>query len=80
LRGIPLTLMPELVTIEADRFEYEMEMLWRSARLRPIRQIPVRSIYIGKNESSHFHPVWDTLRYYARLAVLRWRWLRRRDY
>lgn len=75
LRGIPLGLMPELVTIEADRFEYEMEMLW-SLRLRPIRQVPVRSIYIGRNESSHFHPVWDTLRYYSKLASLRWRWLR----
>lgn len=75
LRGIPLSLMPELITIESDRFEFEMEMIWRS-RLLPLRQIPVGSLYIGKNESSHFHPVWDTLKYYARLASLRLRWLR----
>lgn len=72
LRGIPLRQMPELIDIQADRFEFEMEMIWRS-RLGPIRQIPVRSIYIGRNESSHFHPVRDTLRFYARLAALRWR-------
>ncbi len=75
LRGIPLELMPALVDIQADRFEYEMEMVWQ-ARLGPIRQIPVRSIYIGRNESSHFHPVHDTLRFYGALARLRLSWLR----
>lgn len=74
LRGIPLALIPTLLGIEADRYEWEMEMIWRT-RLGPIRQIPVQSIYIGRNESSHFHPVRDTLKFYGKLASLRWRWL-----
>ncbi len=72
MRGIPFELFGDLLDIKADRFEWEMEMIWR-CRNHPIRQIRVQSIYIGKNESSHFHPVLDTLKFYGRLLGLRLR-------
>lgn len=77
LRGIPVTAMPELIAIDSDRFEYEMEMIWRM-RQGPIRQVPIPCFYAGNYASSSFHPVWDTVRYYRKLVALRWRWLRHR--
>lgn len=78
MRGIPFELFADLLDIKADRFEWEMEMIWRCRNHR-IRQIRVQSIYIGKNESSHFHPVLDTIKFYGRLMGLRWRSLFQRS-
>ena len=60
LRGIPLTpdSMPALLELAGDRYEYEMEMLLNSRLLFPdgILEIPIQTIYLDQNQSSHFRP------------------------
>lgn len=68
LRGIPLTgdSMPGLLELAGDRYEYEMEMLLYSGLLFPdgILEIPIQTIYLEQNQSSHFRPLADGMRIY----------------
>lgn len=69
LRGFPTMLIPELLTIPGERYEYEMAVLidyCRAGRL-PV-EIPIRTIYAGNNRSSHFRPIADSARIYRALA------------
>lgn len=68
LRGIPRSLMPLLVSVPSNGYEFESEMLiccQRSAH--PIREEPIRTIYVDGNKSSHFNPVLDSLKIYFTL-------------
>jgi putative flippase GtrA len=69
LRGLPLTLLPELIALDGERYEYEMTMLAHLCRdgSKPV-EIPIETIYIEGNRSSHFNPVWDSMRIYFVLA------------
>lgn len=65
LRGIPAGLIPALLAIPADRYEYELEMLLAAHRLRRgIAEIPVATVYMERNLSSHFNPLTDSMRIY----------------
>lgn len=68
LRGIPLTTdsMPALLELTGDRYEYEMEMLLYSGLLFPggILEIPIQTIYLEQNQSSHFRPLADGMKIY----------------
>ena len=65
LRAFSDRLVPSLLNISGDRYEYEMNMLLAFAdQKRPIVEIPVSKIYIDGNETSHFHPVKDSIRIY----------------
>lgn len=68
LRGIPYRMIPDMLEIEGDRYEYEMNMLLNAARgKRDIREVPIRTVYIRGNESSHFRAVRDSLMIYRRI-------------
>jgi glycosyltransferase involved in cell wall biosynthesis len=70
LRGVPITLLPQLMTLEGERYEYEMTMLahlCRNPRLRPI-EVPIETVYFEDNRSSHFSPIRDSMRIYFVLA------------
>ena len=62
LRGLPRGLFDRLLAIAGDRYEYEIRMLV-DARLHPAppRQVPIETIYIDGNKSSHYRPLADTL-------------------
>ena len=77
LRGIPAALLPRLLAIPGDRYEYEIRMLADARRhsVRPI-EVPVRTIYLDGNASSHYRPLRDTFR--TQLAL--WGTLFRRNY
>ena len=77
LRGIPAALLPRLLAIPGDRYEYEIRML-ADARRHPARpiEVPVRTIYLDGNASSHYRPLRDTFR--TQLAL--WGTLFRRNY
>ena len=77
LRGIPAALLPRLLAIPGDRYEYEIRMLVDARRhpARPI-EVPVRTIYLDGNASSHYRPLRDTFR--TQLAL--WGSLFRRNY
>lgn len=65
LRGISAGLIPALLAIPADRYEYELEMLLAAHRLRrDIVEIPVATVYLERNLSSHFNPLTDSMRIY----------------
>ncbi|MEK4253725.1 glycosyltransferase family 2 protein [Ureibacillus sp. FSL K6-2830] len=66
LRGIPIKILPSLLALEGERYEYEMNMLIAAAKKKiPIMQIPIQTIYINKNKSSYYHPIKDSLKIFT---------------
>ncbi len=61
LRGVPRALLDRVLALGGDRYEYEMRMLVdaRLHRQKPL-QLPIETVYIDGNKSSHFHPLRDT--------------------
>lgn len=69
LRAIPKERLGELLSLEGERYEYEMTMLAHLCRggERPI-EVPIATVYIDGNRASHFDPVRDSMRIYFVLA------------
>jgi putative flippase GtrA len=65
LRAFPRNLLPELLVLEGERYEYEMTVLAHVCRLgnKPL-EIPIEAVYIDGNRASHFDPVRDSMRIY----------------
>lgn len=62
LRGIPSVLLPWLLDVPGERFEYETEMLLRLQRSgHRAREVAIDTIYLDHNASSHFRPIVDSL-------------------
>ncbi|WP_434810714.1 glycosyltransferase [Microbacterium sp. bgisy189] len=68
LRAFPASVVPWLQSLPGDRFEYEFTMLLR-ARAAGIRliEVPIETVYLEGNVSSHFRPLVDSVRIYAPL-------------
>lgn len=65
LRGFPAALLPEIVALPGERYEYEMTVLAHLSRTGvEIVEVPIATIYIDENRSSHFSPVRDSMRIY----------------
>ena len=65
LRGISLKIVPSMLEIDGERFEYEMNMLIECRRRKiPIDEIPIETVYIDENSSSHFNPIVDSVKIY----------------
>ena len=63
LRAFSSRLIPFLLDIPKNKFEFEMLMLLlASQRNIPIHELEIKTIYINDNETSHFRPVRDFLR------------------
>jgi len=68
LRGYPAEMLPWLLTVPGDRFEYELNLLIRAAETRRrIVEVGIATVYLDGNSSSHFRPVADSARIYAPL-------------
>lgn len=68
LRGYACRVLPWLLAVPGDRFEYELNVLLRAAReRRPIAEVEIATIYLEGNASSHFRPLVDSARIYAPL-------------
>ena len=68
LRAIPARLFREMLSLPGDRYEYETEMIAMIARSREtLRQVPIKTIYIERNASSHFRPIADSAKVYRAL-------------
>lgn len=66
LRGIPINLLPILLDLEGERYEYEMNMLIALAKRKlPIQQLPIQTIYLNKNKSSYYHPIKDSYKIFS---------------
>ena len=65
LRAIPVSFMEVLMNVKGERFEFETNMLIETKnRSIPILEVPVETIYIEENKTSHFNPIKDSLRIY----------------
>lgn len=68
LRGIPAELLSRVAALPGDRFEYEMVMLADARRqAREPLEVPIRTIYLDGNKTSHHRPFVDTWRIYKAL-------------
>lgn len=63
LRAFPVSLLPMMMSVSGERYEYEMGVLMTLVRGRvPLKTLPIRTIYENGNSCSHFNPVKDTIR------------------
>lgn len=68
LRGLPPCLFQRLLTLDGDRYEYEMNMLLAIKEWKiPYKEISIKTVYIDGNRSTHFHAVRDGLRVFSRV-------------
>lgn len=65
LRGIPSALLPVLLRIPSMQYDFELEMLVRCIRDKILlREVPIDTIYLNNNASSHFNPLLDSIKIY----------------
>ena len=66
LRAIPTELVRLFLGTQGERFEYEMNMLIDCKQYDvPIVEVPIKTVYLEENASSHFNPLQDSVRIYA---------------
>ncbi len=66
LRAIPASLLPMMLNIRGDRYEYETNMLLEChAAHLPIEEMKIETVYENHNAASHFNPFFDSLRIYG---------------
>lgn len=65
LRGFSMEMMPWLLDVSGERFEYEMNMLLdASSAGYNFHEIDINTVYLEQNKSSHFRPLTDSFRVY----------------
>ncbi len=69
LRSFSNHLIDRMIEIPGERYEYEIQMLLRCAGEGiTIHEIPIETIYIDNNSSSHFHPIKDSFKIYKEIC------------
>jgi putative flippase GtrA len=68
LRAFSKALIPDLLEIKGDRYEYEMNVLLEFSRKKiRIEEVGISTIYIDNNAASHFSTVKDSFRIYKEI-------------
>ncbi len=71
LRGFKRQHIEWMLKVEKNNYDYEMNVLYYAAKKGlHITTLPIETIYIDDNASSHFNPIKDTLRIYKSLFWL----------
>jgi len=66
LRVFPRSIIPQMLKIAGERFEYETNMLLTCKQADiPMVEQTIQTIYIDSNATTHFHPIKDSLRVYG---------------
>ena len=66
LRGFARELLPMMIAVKGDRYEYEMNVLIECAHHKlPMRALTIQTVYENNNEGSHFRAVRDSVRIYS---------------
>ena len=66
LRAIPAKHLEKMLHIDGDRYEYETNMLLQLKSMGiPTAEIPIETVYIEENKTSHFRPLRDSMRIYG---------------
>lgn len=65
LRGFSPKLLPWLVNLKGNRYEYEMnQLLEAKSSGHELYSIPIETIYSDNNTGSHFRPIRDSIKIY----------------
>ncbi|MCR5249978.1 MAG: bifunctional glycosyltransferase family 2/GtrA family protein [Lachnospiraceae bacterium] len=65
LRVHAMSYLPELVKVAGERYEYEMNVIFRLKELDvAFVEVPIEVIYLDNNSTSHFNPIKDSLKIY----------------
>ncbi len=65
LRAFRRDMIPMMLEVEGDRFEYEMnQLIVCAAKKIPMTPVPIHTIYHDENKGTHFHPIRDSWRIY----------------
>lgn len=68
LRAFHGSMIPKLLSVSGQRYEYEMNILLEFAREKiPIYEEEISTIYLDNNESSHFDTIKDSIRIYKEI-------------
>lgn len=68
LRAFGRSMIPELLSIEGERYEYEINMLLELAREgTPIIEEDIETVYIEGNKNSHFNTLKDSFKIYKEI-------------
>ena len=69
LRAFDKALLPFLLDVGGERFEYEMNVLLKAAQKKvPIKEIAIKTIYIDGNSGSHFDKIKDSYKIYREIV------------
>lgn len=65
LRAIPRGFVKEILHIHFSGYEFELDMLIQATQKKlEIQEVPIETVYIDGNKSSHFNPLLDSLKIY----------------
>lgn len=65
LRALSLENMTHFMKVTGEKYEYETNMLIETKELDiGVTEIPISTVYIEENESSHFNPILDSAKIY----------------
>lgn len=65
LRCIPISMVPDLLRLEGERYEYEMNMLISTKTDHTeIVEEEITTVYLDNNRASHFNPFIDSMKIY----------------
>lgn len=63
LRAFAISMIPEMLKLKGDRYDYEMSQLLYAAKEHiEIVEAPIETVYIAGNKSSHYKVLKDSLR------------------
>lgn len=66
LRVFPFSVLPFLLTVKGERFEYETNMLLKLKQQSiGIKEVEIKTLYFEENSSSHFKVLRDSIRIYG---------------
>ena len=69
LRAFTADMIPALMNIKGDRYEYELNVLLEfAANGTEIEEVPIDTVYLDGNSSSHFSTIRDSFRIYKEIA------------
>lgn len=70
LRGLANPLLAEMMTINGERYEYEMNVLLNAPRASwQFHEVEIETVYHDNNSGSHFNPIRDALMVFTRVIA-----------
>ena len=69
LRAFDVAQIPVMLALKGERYEFEMNMLLNAAENGiPILEVPIETVYIDGNSSSHFNSFRDSVKIYMSIC------------